>query len=351
MADWLKYTHSMGKLIANSVNIINRRPVILFPSILLTYRCSQNCLQCTIPDTAAGESFMSFETYKLLIDRLEKYGAHGITLSGGEPMMHPQLPEMIAYAAGKKFIRIHLLSTLYGSEKVVEQTIESVLEHGVSVSCSFDGFGPIADNLRGAPNVSNRVKNVMEFFDNENKKRKKPVSVAVNAVISQLNIYQIPEILDFIEDLGWKADIDIYRWYSENHNEVEKMKITDLNVLSDVLERVKKSSAVYTPEWLINGYVNFLKGDFPKYCPYILSPSLGSKFYIHPNGDVKACIGDKIGNLVECTPEEIFYSWEWKNRKKEFDDCPGCWNSCYTITAKFSQYLNFKSIKKIWKYN
>ena len=143
--------------------------------------------------------------------------------------------------------------------------------------------------------------------------------------------------------------IDIYRWSSNNHNEVEFLKIRDFDRLKDVLDMVKKSPVVFTPEWLINGFGDYLKDDFKKKCPYIDSITFGSKFFIHPNGDMKVCIGDEIGNLLRQTPAEIFSSERWGKSIIDFQNCHGCWNACYTPFSNLLHFLNIKEIKNYYK--
>ena len=112
--------HLIRRAGSNIANVVKRRPAILTTNILLTQKCVQNCLQCSIPANASENSVISFDDFKILVDRLARYGTQVLTLSGGDPMLHPHLAECIRYAVGKKFARVHLLTTLYGSERIVE---------------------------------------------------------------------------------------------------------------------------------------------------------------------------------------------------------------------------------------
>lgn len=318
-------------------------------NILLTYKCIQRCMQCNIYENHEEPAYIPFNDFKKIINRLSNYGTHRITLSGGEPVIHPKFTKILEYLTAQGFLNTHLLSTFYLPEDKVYSLLDVIFRSGLSsMSCSFDGFGAVADKLRGAQNVSGTVKRSMEIIDEENKKRNSPLKTSVNIVVSQLNLHHIPDILQFIEKLGWTANIDVYRWTSDNHREMDEMKITDYQELDKVLNLVKKSPAVFTPTWLLDGTINYLKGDFPKLCPYLVSASLGSKFFIHPNGDIHDCHG-KVGNLLTHEPREIFKSKLWLNRKFVYETCSGCWNTCYTPTAKFSNYLNVKGLKSVIK--
>ncbi|HTX18717.1 MAG TPA: radical SAM protein [Bacteroidota bacterium] len=333
----------------NVASVVKRRPAILTTNILLTQKCVQNCLQCSIPLNASENPVISFENYRALVDRLDEYGTQVLTLSGGDPMLHPRLADCIRYAVGKNFARVHLLTTLYGSEKAVARTLDAVFETGISIGISFDGFGKEVDTIRGAKDVAQTVMRSMEMVRAENQKRRKPIQVGVNVVISRLNLHQVPDILAYLERFGWWTDVDIYRWQATNQREDERMKLVDSPELRRVLEIVKKSPVVFTPDWLIDGFPDYLSGKFEKYCPYLDSPSLGSKFFINPDGGVKVCIGDECGNLLRQTPEEFFASDGWARRLADFEECTGCWNTCYTTRSRALWKTNAKKWKSYWR--
>jgi MoaA/NifB/PqqE/SkfB family radical SAM enzyme len=329
---------SLSKSISNFQNVIKRKPAMPMVNMELTYYCTQRCLQCSFPLQATPEKVMSFENFKIIIDNLHKYGTQGVSLSGGEPMLHPNLPQMMKYLYDLKFARKHLLSTLYGKQELVDATIENILKYNFSISCSYDGLGENADIIRGGKNVAKIVKSNMLTLHKENQKRKNKLRLGVNIVISNLNYKEVPEILDFIEELDWSANVDIYRWLASTQVEQDKMKLVKSDELYNVLQKVKKSKVVNTPNWLIDGYYSYLDEATPKYCPYLDSPSLGSKFFVQPEGDLKVCLGKPVGNLVTQTPKEIFSSKAWQNKIKEFEACEGCWNTCYTRNAKPLNY-------------
>ncbi|HTR82034.1 MAG TPA: radical SAM protein [Bacteroidota bacterium] len=333
----------------NLANAVKRRPAILTANILLTQKCVQNCLQCSIPTNASDHSTMSMDEFKLIVDTLERYGTQVLTLSGGDPMLHPHLDECIRYAVSKRFARVHLLTTLYASERVVMKTLDAAFAAGISIGISFDGFGEEVDAIRGAKDVSRVVMRSMELLAAENAKRPSPMQVGVNVVISRLNLHQIPAILRYLEPFGWWTDVDIYRWQATNQREEDRLKLTDSPELRAVLEIVKQSPIVFTPDWLIDGFPDYLSGNFHKYCPYLDSPTIGSKFFINPDGGVKVCIGDECGNLLRQSPEELFASAGWAERVTDFEKCAGCWNTCYTTRSKAIWHTNAKKWKSYWR--
>ena len=149
-------------------------------------------------------------------------------------------------------------------------------------------------------------------------------------------MHQIPAIVSYLESLRWPTNKDVY--FSSPRPEGDELKIVDFEGLRSVLERAKISPAVITPKWILDGFIDSFHGKGPKYCPYLLSPSVGSRFLVQPNGDVKVCSGEPIGYFVAQTPQQIVHSATWREKLKEFEACAGFWNSCYTLFSKMSRY-------------
>lgn len=64
--------------------------------INITNRCNTNCPFCCMYSSTENDTFMSFETFKGIIDSCE--GPFELQLEGGEPTIHPNLYLFIEYA-------------------------------------------------------------------------------------------------------------------------------------------------------------------------------------------------------------------------------------------------------------
>ena len=231
----------------NLTNFARRTPSILLANLLVTRCCTQRCLQCTIPETAGDNSFMPYETFVRLVDRLDRHGTHFVSVSGGEPMLHPDLPDMIRYAAGKRFLNLQLLTCFYGDEDARNRIIDVLLKTGTGIQVSFDGFGEVADRLRGADKVAERVTEGILLLDRENRKCAKRIRTSLNIVLSSLNLHQVPRLVEFAESIGWNINVDLYRRSSDTHRSVDMLKITDLDALDRAVDRIRRSPSVTTP--------------------------------------------------------------------------------------------------------
>ena len=334
--------------VKNVVNAVRGIPAVVLANLLLTRRCTQRCLQCSIPENPGPEPFMPMDRYRYLVDMFNRHGSQFISLSGGEPILHPQIDECIRYASEKRFVHVQLLSTMYAGEQLVDKVVETLMETGAGVQVSFDGFGEVADKIRGARNVSDTVQRSMELLTRENKKRRKPVRTSANIVMSRLNLHQVPEILRYIESLGWRCNVDLYRWLSDSTDEVPEMKLEDSKEFRRVLDIIRNSPAVTTPRIIIDRFPDFLAGTVPKRCPYLEARGFGTKIYVNPDATVNVCLGKPIGNLEKQTLPELFASDEWYRRIDEMKRCSGCWNSCYTPSSITFHPTGKDDLKAIW---
>lgn len=164
-------------------------------------------------------------------------------------------------------------------------------------------------------------------------------------VISQINLQQIAEMIQRVKDLDWDLNIDVYRFSSHNHRELDELKIKNQDDLIDLLPLIQQTPNLKTPLWYYEGWRKQKK----KQCPYMISPTFGSKFFIHENGDLYTCLHKPLGNLLNEEIKDIFDSDKWKAAKAQFAECPGCWNNCFTLSSRAMSYLHFGTIRQYLK--
>jgi|GEM_PF-2296940 len=99
-SDALRYGRHSGKLPSHLLQFAeDKKPVVVWN---MTRACNLKCAHCYAQATAGkAEGEMSTAEGKALIDDLADFGSPVILFSGGEPMMHPDLPELARYAVSK----------------------------------------------------------------------------------------------------------------------------------------------------------------------------------------------------------------------------------------------------------
>lgn len=159
-----------------------------------THRCNLRCQHCYASAGQAMEDELTTDEALSLIDQLSKLGVAVLAFSGGEPLVRPDIMQLIHHAREKGiYVAIATNGTLITPEKAKE-----LHDAGVEyIQISVDGAdAKTHDELRGISGCFERtiagVKNAVAegFFVN------------ISTTATNSNYDQIPKIIDFCNELG-----------------------------------------------------------------------------------------------------------------------------------------------------
>ena len=204
-------------------------PVTLTFSV--TNLCQSKCRTCLIwqryrlhPADVANE---------LTLDEIEKIFAsirkpiYFLNLSGGEPTIRKDLPEIIRAALTTFRPRIVHMPTNAIAPSRVEQTVRRTLDymrelgwdHPFTVKPSLDGVGADHDEIRGVPGNYDRVLDTLARLKRLREEHPN-LHVELGTVISKFNLHKVDEIAAHVQQL----DVDNYR------NEIAEQRAEFYNV-------------------------------------------------------------------------------------------------------------------------
>ncbi len=109
-----------------------RSPQLTSFQIELTSRCNERCLHCYIPHELK-DGDITPELYNRALDQLEELGTWHITLSGGEPMLHPNFKDFLHDAKERGFY-VTVLSNLTLLDDEIIQIMSDGNKSSVQVS-------------------------------------------------------------------------------------------------------------------------------------------------------------------------------------------------------------------------
>jgi len=104
--DAVKYADTVDVLLAEYLE----HPRIHLCQIELTNRCNERCLHCYIPHELKTET-LPYTVIENILEQLNEMGTLGLTLSGGEALMHPDIAKILIKARELDF-SITLLTNL-----------------------------------------------------------------------------------------------------------------------------------------------------------------------------------------------------------------------------------------------
>ncbi|MDZ7374791.1 MAG: radical SAM protein, partial [candidate division KSB1 bacterium] len=305
-----------------------QRPLNTSTEIRLTRLCTQRCRQCRVYERTTEPPTLDLPTFRLILSRLEEYGAYIGFLSGGEPTLVPELPEMLPLAAQTFAVSTTLVTGLYNRTSTIERVGRLALELGVNIQTSLDGLGSVGDNLRGVPDFSQTVLRHMALLSSW--KGRSSSLLYVNVVLSAVNLSQVPEIVQRAADLGWKVTLGLYHHLTETTRYDDELRLRPSPQLQEVVERLVDCPHILNLPSFLRGIVPFLeKGAFP-ICPFVDDALLSTRLTLMENGDVHLCWGGPVGNVLKSRLVEIMEGKSYRRRLAEYRICGGCWTTCYT---------------------
>jgi len=168
---------------------VDKKPVVVWN---VTRRCNLRCVHCYSQSEDRGYSGeLPLDEGKSLIDDLAGFGAPVILFSGGEPLIRPDILDLITYATQQG--RRAVLST--NGTLITPTVAEKLKDIGLSyVGISLDGLQETHDAFRGFPGTFARVmaaiKNCQEVG----------LKVGLRFTINKRNFKDIPGIFDLVEE-------------------------------------------------------------------------------------------------------------------------------------------------------
>jgi len=189
--DWLRYGKSgsgerEGEVVPRRAS--ERRPIIVWN---ITRACNLKCVHCYNDSGArrAGDE-LSTEEAKTVLDDLAQFGVPSVLFSGGEPLMRPDLFELIQYAV-ERGVRT-VIST--NGTLITAGVARQIKRCGVSyVGISLDGIGRVNDSFRGVAGAFDRAVEGIKNCQNAG------VRIGLRLTLTRKNVQDLEALFDFFE--------------------------------------------------------------------------------------------------------------------------------------------------------
>ena len=165
-----------------------------------TAGCNLSCRHCRRLDLFGGglaPGDMETADCMRLVDSIAAFARPILVLSGGEPLVRPDILNIAAHAAGRGLpVALATNGTL-----VDDSMAGKIVEAGVRrVSISFDGATPeVHDSFRGLPGSFGQALSGFRAL------KKRGMSMQVNCTVARHNVHQLEDIVRLALDNGAEA--------------------------------------------------------------------------------------------------------------------------------------------------
>jgi len=164
--------------------------------------CNLKCPTCTTPhDKIKRErKMMTLEQYKKIIDNI-KDSVHNVLLYfSNEPLIHPQVAEMVAYAHKNNLYTMISTNATFLDEKMARSLYDANLDE---ILLCFDGMKKeTMEPFRLGADFNTVYKNIKNFCQMKKDLGKKKPYIEMQFILTKLNQNEVGDVKKFAKDLG-----------------------------------------------------------------------------------------------------------------------------------------------------
>jgi Fe-coproporphyrin III synthase len=188
-ADVLRYGREAGKLPPHLLHYSHdKKPVVVFNC---TQRCNLRCVHCYSHSTGkTGAYELTTAEAQVLIDDLAAFGSPVILFSGGEPLLRPDIFELLAYAVTKG-LRAVLSTNGTLIDDITAQKLKTIQISYVGIS--LDGLEGTNDAFRSVPGAFQQALAGIRHCQQAG------IKVGLRFTINKRNYPEIPDIFQLLE--------------------------------------------------------------------------------------------------------------------------------------------------------
>ncbi len=282
----------------------------------ITPICNASCRFCGFSRDVYNRddgSHITLERAIEAIDVLYRHGVRYLVLSGGEPLLHPDLSGIIKHA---RQLEMNVMLVTNGgllSEKRIQTLAEDDLS-GLVISIDAADSSIHEDN-RGLPGVCEKIRQANIIAERHK------ISTTASVTMSRLVDYE--QLPVFLKSLGFKWVTFSYPCrelgssnLAQTDNSLMDFSNEELIAEFDKIKEMKKQMRVLNPTRSLEEMQRFLRNEEQRY------PCFGGfrYFYVDWNSDLWRC---------QYWHKPICKVWEFDESKTIRDGCTLCMIDCY----------------------
>jgi len=186
-------------------------------------RCNLSCGYCSEYDKTSDP--VPVEVLEQRFRKLKELGTFGISLTGGEPTLHPDLPHLIRTCRELRFYRTGMISNGFFLRPAL---IETLNQAGLQkMQISIDGVHPNETTQKVLSNLKKRLQWLRDYAR---------FQVVISSVIGASPPEEAEEVVAFVRQLGFKARVLLV------HDSEGQLKLSreELETFENIVEKLPR---------------------------------------------------------------------------------------------------------------
>ncbi len=276
---------------------------LLNVNLEVTKRCNARCKFCDYWKEGISPELRDY------VPIIKKLKPLSVSLTGGEPLLRQDLPQLIgSLRRSFGFLFISLITN--GSLLTLERGLELWQAGLDELSISLDYFDERHDRDRGLPGLAGHILSVASSL------RAAGVNLCFNVVLKSGNYRELPEILNLASKMGIKVSLSTYNSWKIKNEEPMVLK-SELWALEGVIKELndlkKQTGVLTTSEYYLNRIPEFFEKKGIPGCTAGLN-----WIQVTPDGMIKRCSDHPVAGHFS----------EWHPDFFKPNSCDRCWYSC-----------------------
>ncbi len=287
---------------------------IRFCEFALTNTCSAQCSFCTIWKQKPKVSVDLDKALKT-IDKLADLHVKFITLTGGEPVIHPHVEDIVQRCTDRQMVSSILVAD---PRLLTENKLNSISKAGIDmIAISLDHYDDaVLYESRKIEGLSSKIADAVSRIN-----AKGGIDAMASILISTFNHTSLEKLFERSKEMGFKSIAINYPEFSQSPVYTlggEGINLTKQEVataLEDVLRLKKKGYNIPQPDLSIKSIISYLTGKGSKYECFGGSRVLFVDWFFH----VHPCmhLADNYGDILDMTESDL--------KRKGCDACNMSW--------------------------
>jgi len=323
----------------------------VYVQFYVTARCNLTCKQCNVIYSNAAMRECTLDEIKCIADNLKIIGVDIVLLTGGEPFLRKDLPEIVEIFEVRG-IHVRMQTNGFASEEQIHKVVEY---GGKDISISLDSLKPnIQDGINGGFNNSwHKTLKTISIFTKY--LPKKGSFASLGCVLQKSNLLDIEDVIEFGTAIKWFTSL-VPIHITDNANPMGfrttdqslVFNKSDCEVIDSVVEKVRDMRnhgfLLYGSDQYLDDIKLFIRSHSTTWrdknrgvCD---SPNL--YFNILPNGSFAPCVDYRLSSQLYVYDKNfpnIYHSNGFRSQIKSIvKSCGGCMYGCYsevTISMRF----------------